>query len=70
MGYGDTRANKSRVHTRMINSGSGNHEVITIWGTESGLQWKLRTGFDPIMVEWMTGYPLHVGASPEHVGSC
>jgi len=45
----DARANKSRVHTRIINSGSeGNNSVnITIWRTELGLQWGPRLGFDP-----------------------
>jgi len=49
MGYGDTRANKSRVHTRIINSGSGGKQqcrTITIWRTESGLRWGPRSGFD------------------------
>ena len=52
MGYGDTRANKSRVHTRITNSGSGREQqrgtiTISIWRTKSGLRWEPRSGFDP-----------------------
>ena len=37
MGYGDARAKKSRVHTRITDSGSGREQqcrTITIWRTE------------------------------------
>ena len=50
MGYGDVRANESRVCTRITDSGSGREQqcgTITIWRTESGLQWGPRSGFDP-----------------------
>jgi len=39
MGYRDIRANESRVHTRITDSGSGREQqcrTITIWRTESG----------------------------------
>jgi len=50
VGYGDVRANESRVRTRITDSGSGREQqcrTITIWRTESGLQWGPRSGFDP-----------------------
>src|SRR5882724_8840319 len=50
MGYRDARVNESRVHTRITDSGSGREQqcgTITIWRTESGLQWGPRLGFDP-----------------------
>jgi len=49
VGYGDARVNKSRVHTRIFNSGLGReqqHGTITIWRTKSGLRWGPRSGFD------------------------
>jgi len=50
VGYRDVRANESRVHTRITDSGSGREQqcrTITIWRTELGLWWGLRLGFDP-----------------------
>ena len=50
MGYGDVRANESRVRTRITDSGSGREQqcgIITIWRTELGLRWGPRSGFDP-----------------------
>src|SRR5882724_838812 len=44
------KGNKSRVRTRITDSGSGREQqcgAITIWRTESGLQWGPRLGFDP-----------------------
>jgi len=44
------RANESRVHTRITDSGSGREQqcgTITIWRTELGLQWGPRLGFNP-----------------------
>jgi len=45
MGYGDVRANKSRVHTRITEKGT------TVWdyyymGTKLGLRWGPRLVFD------------------------
>ena len=52
MGYRDVRANESRVHTRITDSGSGREQqcgTITIWrtelvtmGTEVGFQSQMR----------------------------
>ena len=50
MGYRDARVNKSRVCTRITDSGLGREQqcgTITIWRTELGLQCGLRLGFDP-----------------------
>src|SRR5882724_8960351 len=50
MGYGDVRANESRVSTRITDSGSGREQqcgTITKWRTKLGLRWGPRLGFDP-----------------------
>ena len=69
MGYGDARAKKSRVHTRLINSMSEEiqqHETVTIWGTESGLWGKLRLGFNLSWQGVWLDTHLCIGANPEH----
>jgi len=50
MGYRDARVKNIKgvyKNNQLRVRRSQQHENITIWGTESGLQWKPRLGFDP-----------------------